>query len=180
MDLAVPEYLINKKKLDLYEIGFAIANSYDLEIKNCVLCKSYKYCQLYNRVLTYQGVDGRQHQVRDPLICQLPHYINNIFDKSLMASNCGYRFLPDDKRQKRLISKLDKSEMRLWLDANVKEIPQETIKEKSETIDGKFYRLLLPQECQKCFMYRPNCGHLKGEKTEDGVRYVRCDFNPKL
>ena len=179
MDLAVPEYLTNKKKLDLYEVGFAIASSYDLEVKNCVLCKSYKYCRLYNKVLTYQGLDGRLNQLRDPLINQLPHYNNNL-DKSLMASNCVYRFLPDDKRQKRLIAKLDKSEMRLWLDASVKKIPQETIKEKSETIDGKFYRLLLPQECQKCFMYRPNCGHLKGEKTEDGVRYVRCDFNPKL
>ena len=179
MDLIVPEYLINKKKLDLYEFGFAIANSYDLEIKNCVLCKSYKYCRLYNKVLTYQEVDGRLHQLRDPLINLLPHYNNN-FDKSKIASNCVYSFLADNKRQKSLISKLDKSKMRLWLDASVKEIPQELIKEKSETIDGKFYRLLLPQECENCFMYRPNCGHLKGEKTEDGVRYVRCDFNPQL
>ena len=45
---------------------------------------------------------------------------------------------------------------------------------------GKNVRLLPPQECLECFMYRPNCGHYKGEKTEDSVRYVICDFNPHL
>jgi hypothetical protein len=175
MDLAVPEYLINKKKLDLYEVGFAIASSYDLEVKNCVLCKSYKYCRLYNKVLTYQGLDGRLNQLRDPLINQLPHYNNNL-DKSLMASNCVYRFLPDDKRQKRLIAKLDKSEMRLWLDASVKEIPQSLPLPSNPKVYEQGRKLLTPQECFSCPIYYPNCDHCLGDEMKDGRRYVVCDY----
>lgn len=167
MDLAVPEYLIKKKKLDLYEIGFAIANSYIENVKNCVLCKHYKgyYPCRWNYSLP---------------INQLPHYCKD-FDKSLKASSqCNFKYIPDDRRQKSLCSKLEKSEMRLWLDAGIQKPQPEPIKEKSDIIEGKNVRLLPPQECLECFMYRPNCGHYKGEKTEDSVRYVICDFNPHL
>ena len=161
MDLAVPEYLIAKKSIDLYEVGFAIASSYIENVKNCVLCKRYDICRLDNR----------------SLIKELPHYFNR-FNKSLLASICNLRFVPDERRQKKLVSKLEKSEMRLWLDASVQKTQQEPLEEKTDIIDGRNVRLLRPQECLGCWMYRSTCAHCLGSKEVDNVRYVICDWVP--
>jgi hypothetical protein len=93
-----------------------------------------------------------------------------------MASNCVYRFLPDDKRQKRLIAKLDKSEMRLWLDASVKEIPQSLPLPSNPKVYEQGRKLLTPQECFSCPIYYPNCDHCLGDEMKDGRRYVVCDY----
>ena len=52
--------------------------------------------------------------------------------------------------------------------------------EEFEPINPKTYeegkKLLTPQECFSCPIYRPQCGHCLGAEMKDGRRYVVCDY----
>ena len=52
--------------------------------------------------------------------------------------------------------------------------------EEFEPINPKTYeegkKLLAPQECFSCPIYRPQCGHCLGAEMKDGRRYVVCDY----
>ena len=181
MDLTIPIDTLVKKKLDLYEIGFALAYANNMEAKNCVLCKRYKGnypCQLNNKIYTYIDNNGVHHHISNPQINKLPHYIDNIFDKSFQATKICKAYVLDEKRQNKLASILGAKEIRLWLDASVPSISIQSKTTESVNNQEGYTRLVPILDCLNCFMYRDNCGHCKGDKWKEGKRYIVCDFDP--
>lgn len=187
------------KENDIYELGMAKAQNMGLKVRDCSLCSRYKIptwesnridgrsCRLINVVWKYKDNDVHEKIIQNPYVCQLPYRCNG-FDKAKMAMGCQ-RFSIGMQRISNLVRSLEKMNKILWVDETLlppKPQPINKMKpvEKKEKTPFptnpkayKLYRkLLTPQECFSCPIYRPQCGHCLGSEMKEGRRYVVCDW----
>lgn len=185
--------------IDIYEMGMAKAISLGLKVRDCSLCNQYKQpirrslyfishpCRLNNVTYTYKDEKGAERQIQNPYICQMPYRCNG-FDKAKMAKGCQY-FSLDMQRINKLVRLLDKKNKNIWVDDSLlpqkpkpieKPKPVEKMGKKTMPTNLKTYeqgrKLLTPQECFSCPIYRSQCGHCLGDEMKDGHRYVVCDY----
>lgn len=193
LSLSVP--LDELKNIDIYEMGMAKALNMGFQVRDCSLCNHYKQpinyfshpCRLKNVTYTYKDVNGKERQIQNPYICQMPYRCNG-FDKAKMATGCQ-RFSLDRQRIQNLVRTLEKTNKLLWVDESLlplkpktveKSRPVEKVEESPLPTNPKTYeygrKLLTPQECFSCPIYRPQCGHCLGAEEKDGRRYVVCDY----
>lgn len=195
--LSVP--LDEIKNIDIYEMGMAKAQSMGMKVRDCSLCNQYKQpirrswyyishpCRLDNVTYTYKDDKGIDRQIQNPYICQMPYRCNG-FDKAKMAMGCQ-RFTLDRQRIQNLVQTLEKTNKILWVDESLlppkpkpieKPKPVEKAEETLLQANPKTYeqgrKLLTPQECFSCPIYRPQCGHCLGAEMKEGRRYVVCDY----
>jgi len=187
------------KEIDIYEMGMAHAQALGLKVRDCSICNQYRQpirqswyyithpCRLNNVTYTYKDANGNDRQIQNPYICQMPYRCNG-FDKAKMAAGCN-RYSLDRQRISALVQLLDKKSKILWVDETLlppKSKPIEKPKpiiqhEQKETVTNPIVyqpvrKLLTPQECFSCPIYRPQCGHCLGAEEENGRRYVVCDY----
>lgn len=156
-------------------------------------------CHLVNGVLTTKDYQGRDRHIRNPYMFQMPYRCNG-FDKSKQAAGCKTYSL-DRQRISKLVNSLEKLHKLLWVDEsllppkpklierprpmvspmpikNSKQIIQE--EQTQSAVNPIVYtperKLLTPQECFSCPIYRPQCEHCLGAEEKDGRRYVVCDY----
>jgi hypothetical protein len=156
-------------------------------------------CHLVNGVLTTKDNQGRDRHIRNPYMFQMPYRCNG-FDKSKQAAGCRTYSL-DRQRISKLVNSLEKLHKLLWVDEsllppkpklierprpmvspmpikNSKQIIQE--EQTQSAVNPIVYtperKLLTPQECFSCPIYRPQCEHCLGAEEKDGRRYVVCDY----
>lgn len=187
------------KSLDIYEIGMAKAHSMGLKVRDCSLCARYKIpigqsnridgrsCRLINVVWNFKDNEGHEKKIQNPYVCWMPYRCNG-FDKSKQAVGCRTYSL-DWQRIQNLDRSLEKTYKLLWVDESLilpkpkpieKSRPFEKVEETPLPTNPKTYesgrKLLTPQECFSCPIYRPQCGHCLGAEMKDGRRYVVCDY----
>lgn len=195
--LSVP--LDEIKNIDIYEMGMAKALDLGLKIRDCSLCAQYKQpirrswyyvshpCRLNNVTYTYKDEKGINRQILNPYIFRMPYRCNG-FDKAKMAIGCR-RFSLDRQRIRNLVRTLENTNKLLWVEESLlplkpktveKPRPVEKVEESPLPTNPKTYeygrKLLTPQECFSCPIYRPQCGHCLGAEMKDGRRYVVCDY----
>lgn len=194
--LSVP--LDELKQIDIYEMGMAKAQALGLKVRDCSICNQYRQpirrwyyithpCRLNNVTYTYKDANGNNRLIQNPYICQMPYRCNG-FDKAKMAADCN-RYSLDRHRISALEQLLDKKYKILWVDEALlppKPKPIEspkpiTLPEQKETVTNPIVyepvrKLLTPQECFSCPIYRPQCAHCLGAEEKDGRRYVVCDY----
>lgn len=195
--LSVP--LEELKNIDIYEMGMAKAQFMGLKMKDCSICNQYKQplrrswcytthpCRLNNVTYNYKDEKGNVRQIHNPYICQMPYRCNG-FDKAKMAMGCQ-RFTLDRQRISKLVKLFERKTKLLWVDETLlppnpqpteKPKPFEEAKETPLSTNPQSYeqglKLLTPQECFSCPIYRPQCGHCLGAEMKDGRRYVVCDY----
>lgn len=195
--LSVP--LDEIKDIDIYEMGMAKALSIGLKVRDCSLCARYKIpswqsnridsrsCRLVNVVWNYKDNQGHEKKIQNPYVCWMPYRCNG-FDKSKQAAGCRTYSL-DRHRIQNLVRSLEKTNKKLWVDETLlppnpqpteKPKPVEEAKETPLSTNPQSYeqgrKLLTPQECFSCPIYRPQCGHCLGAEMKDGRRYVVCDY----
>ena len=135
------------KGIDIYEMGMAKALSMGLKVRDCSICNLYKL------------------PIRRSL-----YYL-------------------DRRRILNLVRSLEKTNKLLWVDESLLppkpkpiERPQPVEKVEASTLhtNPKIYekgrKLLTPQECFSCPIYRPLCSHCLGAEMKDDRRYVVCDY----
>ena len=189
--LSVP--LDEIKDIDIYEMGMAKAQSLGLKVRDCSICNLYKQpvrrslyyishpCRLNNVTYTYKDDKGIDRQIQNPYIYQMPYRCNG-FDKAKLAQGCQ-RFTLDRQRILNLVRSLEKTNKLLWVDESLFppkpkpiERPQPVEKVEASTLhtNPKTYeqvrKLLTPQECFSCPIYRPQCGHCLGAEMKDDRR----------
>lgn len=189
------------KNIDIYEMGMAKAQSMGLKVRDCSLCARYKIpswqsnridsrsCRLVNVVWNYKDNQGHEKKIQNPYVCWVPYRCNG-FDKSKQAAGCRTYSL-DKQRIQNLVRSLEKCNTLLWVDESLlppkpkpieKPKPLEKVEVSSLPTNPKTYeqgrKLLTPQECFSCPIYRPLyvCGHCLGAEMKDGRRYVVCDY----
>ena len=99
------------------------------------------------------------------------------------------RFTLDRQRISKLVRLFERKTKLLWVDETLlspnpqpkeKPKPVEEAKETPLSTNPQSYeqgrKLLTPQECFSCPIYRPQCGHCLGAEMKDGRRYVVCDY----
>ncbi|MBR5037512.1 MAG: hypothetical protein IKX65_02190 [Prevotella sp.] len=176
------------KDIDIYEMGIAKALDLGLIVRDCTLCNKYIQtirrgdqmltytCALINKKLTYTDIDGKIiKEEENPSICHIPYRCDG-FDKSQQAVGCR-KYSLDKQRFSKTVRLIEKKNHLLWVDESLlptKPIEQKTITPVPELEQN--VRLLTPQECFSCPIYRPRCGHCLGAKMKDGRRYVICDY----
>ena len=195
--LSVP--LEELKNIDIYEMGMAKAQSMGLKMKDCSICNQYKQpfrrswyytihpCQLNDVTYIYKDEKGDERQIQNPYICQMPYRCNG-FDKAKMAMGCQ-KFTLDIQRINELARLVEQKSKLLWVDESLLppkpkpiEKPRyiEKVEETPLPANPKVYeqghKLLTPQECSSCPIYRPQCGHCLGNEKKDGRQYVVCDY----
>ena len=156
-------------------------------------------CHLVNGVLTTKDNQGRDRHIRNPYMFQMPYRCNG-FDKSKQAAGCKTYTL-DRQRISKLLHSLEKKSQILWVDESLLppkpkpiERPRQMVRPKPtenpkqiihaeqtpSAVNPIVYtqerKLLTPQECFSCPIYRPQCGHCLGAEEKDGRRYVVCDY----
>ena len=187
------------KETDLYELGMAKALDLGLKVRDCSLCGRYKIptrqsnridarsCRLINGVLNFKDNEGHEKIISNPYVCWMPYRCNG-FDKSKKAAGCRDYFL-DSQRISFLVCLLEKMNRWLWVDETLLP-PKPKPKEKPKSVEqmeGKTLptnpmvyeqgrKLLTPQECFSCPIYRPQCEHCLGGEMKDGRNYVICDY----
>ena len=127
-------------------------------------------------------------------------YRCNGFDKSKQAAGCKTYSL-DRQRISRLVRSLEKMYKLLWVDESLLPPKPKPIERSRTTVSPKSTatpkpitqeeqtqsavnpivytperKLLTPQECFSCPIYRPQCEHCLGAEEKDGYRYVVCDY----
>ena len=195
--LSVP--LDEIKNIDIYELGMAKAQSMGMKVRDCSLCARYKIptwqsnridgrsCRLVNVVWNFKDNDGHEKKIQNPYVCWMPYRCNG-FDKSKQANGCRTYSL-DRQRISNLVRSLEQTKNLLWVDESLlppkpKPIEKPKLVERAEEVplpsNPKTYeqgrKLLTPQECFSCPIYRPQCGHCLGAEMKDGRRYVVCDY----
>ena len=201
--LSVPVDEMND--INIYEMGMAKAQDTGLKVRDCSICKIYKQpfrrtlynfsypCRLNNVTYTYKDVNGNERQIHNPYVFQMPYRCNG-FDKSKQAAGCRTYSL-DKQRIINLVHSLEKMHKLLWVDESLlppKPKPIEKSKSVNQPepqqpvsnpiVDEPVHKLLTPQECFSCHLYKPlyDCGHCYGAEEKDGRRYVVCDYqSPK-
>lgn len=185
--LSVP--LDELKNIDLYEMGMAKAHDLGLKIRDCTLCNQYRRptqyimgniihsCRLTNLTYTYKDQKGRDRQIQNPFICQMPYRCNG-FDKSQQAAGCG-RYSLDNQRIANLVRMLESKHHQMWVDESL--LPTQSIVQKTnppfpETDHEETRKLLTPQECFDCPIYRDTCAHHLGTAMKGDKSYVICDW----
>ena len=182
-----------------YEMGMAKAQDLGLKVRDCSLCGWYKIptlqenridsrsCRLVNVTWNFKDNSGREQHIQNPYICWMPYRCNG-FDKSKQAAGCRSYSL-DWQRISKLVSSLEKMHKLLWVDDSLLPPKPKPIEESkpvnqrepqqpvSNPVENEPVRkLLTPQECFSCPIYRPQCGHHLGDENKDGRRYVVCDY----
>ena len=195
--LSVP--LDEIKDIDIYEMGMAKALLIGLKVRDCSLCARYKIpswqsnridsrsCRLVNVVWNYKDNQGHEKKIQNPYVCWMPYRCNG-FDKSKQAAGCRTYSL-DRHRIQNLVRSLEKTNKQLWVDESIlppkpkfieRSRPVEKVEATPLQTNPKTYeqgrKLLTPQECFACPIYRPQCGHCLGAEMKDGRRYVVCDY----
>jgi len=142
---------------------------------------------------------GRDRHIKNPYMFQMPYRCNG-FDKSKQSAGCRTYTL-DRQRISKLLRSLEKTHKLLWVDESMlppkqKPIerlrpmaspmliknPKQIIQEEQtpSAVNPIVYtperKLLTPQECFSCPIYRPQCEHCLGAEEKDGRRYVVCDY----
>ena len=186
------------KTIELYELGMAKAQAMGLKVRDCSICSQYKrpFVQtpfytfhpcLLKITYTYKDSDGNERQARDPYVYQMPYRCNG-FDKSKQAAGCQ-RYSIDKRRISNLVRSFEKMHKLFWVDESLlppkpkpAEKPQPVNQPEQKQpvvniiVDKPVRKLLTPQECFDCPIYRANCGHCLGAEEKDGRRYVVCDY----
>jgi len=187
------------KNIDIYEMGMAEAISLGLRVRDCSICARYKIpywngngidsrsCHLVNGTLTAKDNEGKDRHIRNPYIFQMPYKCNG-FDKSKQAAVCRTYSL-DRQRIQNLVRSLEKTNKLLWIDESLLPPKLKPIEKNKTTILPEqkesatnpivyqpVRKLLTPQKCFSCPIYRPQCGHCLGAEEKGGYRYVVCDF----
>lgn len=156
-------------------------------------------CRRVNVTWNFMDNSGREKHIQNPYICWMPYRCNG-FDKSKQAAGCKTYSL-DRQRISKLVNSLEKLHKLLWVDEsllppkpklierprpmvspmpikNSKQIIQE--EQTQSAVNPIVYtperKLLTPQECFSCPIYRPQCEHCLGAEEKDGRRYVVCDY----
>lgn len=154
-------------------------------------------CHLVNGVLMTKDNQGRDRHIKNPYMFQMPYRCNG-FDKSKQAAGCGNYSL-DRQRIRELVRSSEKMHKLFWVDEsllppkpiekprpmvkpslgeNRKQIIQE--EQPQSVVNPIVYepvrKLLTPQECFSCPIYRFQCGHCLGAEEKNGRRYVVCDY----
>lgn len=196
------------KDIDIYEMGMAKAQDLGFIVRDCTLCGRYKIptwhdnhinrrsCRLVNFEWILKDSSGPEKRYKDPYVFLLPYRCNG-FDKSKQAAGCKTYSL-DRQRITKLVCSLENMHKLLLVDESMlppetKSIersilsPKKIIQEKQtpSAVNNVVYepvrKLLTPQECFSCPIYRPKCGHCLGAEEKDGRRYVVCDYQrPKV
>lgn len=187
------------KGIDIYEMGMAKAQSMGLKVRDCSLCAHYKIptskhncidvrsCRLINVVWNFKDNEGHEKKIQNPYVCWMPYRCNG-FDKAKQASGCKTYSL-DKQRVQNLVRTLEKNNKLLWVNESLlpqkpkmveKPRPVEKVEESPLPTNPKTYeygrKLLTPQDCFNCPIYRPQCSHCLGAEMKDGRRYVVCDY----
>jgi len=197
LSLSVP--LDEMKDIDIYEMGMAKAQNFGLKVRDCSICNQYKQpfrrslyyfsypCMLNNVTYTYKDANGNERQIHNPYIYQMPYRCNG-FDKAKMAAGCN-RYSIDRQRISAILQLFEKKPKILWVDESLlppkpKHIekynnlsePQQPVS--NPIADEPVRKLLTPQECFSCHLYKPlyECGHCYGAEEKEGRRYVVCDY----
>ena len=154
-------------------------------------------CRLINVTWNFRGNSGREQHIQNPYVCWMPYRCNG-FDKSKQAAGCR-KYTLDRQRLSKLVRSLEKMHKLLWVDesmlptklkplerptvsskviAKPKQISQEeqTVSAVNPIVYEPERKLLTPQECFSCPIYRPLCEHCLGDEEKDGRRYVVCDY----
>ena len=172
------------KTIDIYEMGMAKAQSMGLKVRDCSLCGRYKIpywkgngidsrsCHLVNGTLTTKDNQGIDRHIHNPYIFQMPYRCNG-FDKSKQAAGCRNYSL-DRQRISNLVRSLEKTNNLLWVDELLLPQNPKPIENPKTYEEGR--KLLTPQECFSCPIFRSQCEHCLGAETKDGRRYVVCDY----
>ena len=131
-------------------------------------------CRLNNVTYTYKNANGNDRKIHNPYVCQMPYRCNG-FDKSKLAAGCRTYTL-DRKRISKLLRLLEKKPKILWVYS--KEIIQEeqTLTAANPIVYEPGQKLLIPQDCFSCPIYRFECEHCLGAEEKEGRRYVVCDY----
>lgn len=172
------------KDIDIYELGMAKAHDLGLRVRDCTLCNQYKLrrlgwimtypCRLINKTLTYKDTNGKDINIENPYIYQVPYRCDG-FDKSQQAAGCR-KFSLDKQRISILVRNVENKHHLMWVDGSllptnpIEQVPITPVPEQE-----KKARLLTPQECFDCPQYRFNCNHCLGSEMKEGRRYVVCD-----
>lgn len=193
------------KDIDIYEMGMAKAQDLGFKVRDCSLCGRYKIptwqdnridcrsCRLVNVTWNFKDNSGREQHIQNPYVFWIPYRCNG-FDKTKQAAGCRTYSL-DRQRISKLVSSLEKMHKLLWVDESllppkpkpiVKPTPIENPKriiqkEQSQSVTNPIVyepgrKLLTPQECFSCPIYRLQCSHCLGAEEKDGLRYVVCDY----
>lgn len=187
--LSVP--IDEMKDIDIYEMGMAKAQDLGIKVRDCSICGRYKIpiwqdnridsrsCRLFNVTWNFKDNTGCEQHIQNPYICWMPYRCNG-FDKSKHAAGCRYYSL-DRQRISSLVRSLEKKYNILWVDESL--LPPKSVsplEQKQQVINPIVYepvrKLLTPQECFSCPIYRPQCGHCLGAEEKEGRRYVVCDY----
>lgn len=156
-------------------------------------------CRLVNVTWNFKDNSGREQHIQNPYICWMPYRCNG-FDKSKQAVGCRTYSL-DRHRISKLVRSLEKMHKFLWVDESLLlsmqkpierlrptvtpkpiENPKQIIQEEQtpSAVNPIVYepdrKLLTPQECFSCPIYRFECEHCLGAEEKDGRRYVVCDY----
>lgn len=191
LSLSIPMDELNG--IDIYEMGMAKAQDLGLKVRDCSLCRKYKIptwqenridsrsCRLVNVTWNLKDNSGREQHIQNPYICWMPYRCNG-FDKSKQAAGCR-KYLLDMQRISKLVRSLENMHKLLWIDESIlpsKPKPFNQPESPKPIINPVVYepvrKLLTPQECFSCPIYRPICGHCLGDEYKDGCRYVVCDY----
>ncbi len=192
-------------KIDVYEMGMAMAQNFGLKVRDCSLCGRYKIPSWQGEINrcscringTYKDNHGQGVHIRNPYVFQLPYRCVG-FDKSKQAAGCGNYSL-DRQRIRELVRSSEKMHKLFWVDESL--LPPKPIEKPRPMVKPSFgenrkqiiqeeqpqsvvnpivyepvRKLLTPQECFSCPIYRFQCGHCLGAEEKNGRRYVVCDY----
>lgn len=134
-----------------YAVAMAVASQY-FRFNSCALCKYQVYNDWENtNICTLYKKYGTKKYCRD----------NN-------AAECSF-FRRNEELIKQRIEAFnkykEKNHVDIWLEEELQFINHQNIP-----------KLISPQECFSCPIYRPRCGHCLGAKIRNGRRYVVCDW----
>lgn len=175
------------EEIDIYEMGMAKAQDMGFKVRDCSLCGLYKIptsqknridgrsCRLINVTWNYKDNGGQDKTIQNPYVCWMPYRCNG-FDKSKQAAGCRKYYI-DRQRISNLVRSLEKMNKILWMDESLLPLkPKPVEKPQSSNPYTQGRKLLTPQECFSCPIYRPRCGHCLGDEMKDGRRFVVCDY----
>ena len=172
--LTIPKDELKGK--EIYEMGMAKAYELGFKPRDCTLCKQYKPSNLNTHPCRlnkeYQWMDGKGNYIRVlyPYTFQMPYRCNG-FDKTLYAANCR-SYSIDELRVSELVSMLNNKPYKVWVDD--RSLPSKQGVHTNTYKDG--IKLLTPQECHNCPIYRSRCEHCLGNEMKDEKRFVVCNW----